>query len=472
MKKLFILITFIFLNIAQAQIIDECKTDIYFGNGVWNSSEQAKDSIREMNRKIINPFIIKNSPILKAKYGEVQLQYNWGQGYMLDVLETYYQLKESGQVNGIEFFALMTLLFNGNPIPATISTVMYQLRESAIIMDEQANTVEMFQKYYEESFKYGHRVLLVSHSQGNLFANRVHEKITPSQYQNYFANLQVASPSSEVKASKGDYVTGFIDPVINPIPGSMSSNANLDFPGGHKFVEAYLASEDSLIKITTKIKQLLASLDAEPSQWETAEEFNKGTISYKIKVKHKFDPSIVMSEQVYPFAPSEKLYYVSIGTIPGYVKASCGGTEISASWTGKQDNEFYMINNPEKEKITVKTTETVQYVLPLYNQDKSLEEHSFIIDDNATQVLISLYSYEPCGYMLNGNYIPYQIYVRVNNQNVVTMEYPNIVEEDFLNVDITDVVNYGENTIEASCYSYDNPFPEYDSVSVEIKSFF
>ena len=69
--------------------------------------------------------------------------------------------------------------------------------------------------------------------------------------------------------------------------------------------------------------------------------------------------------KVYPFAPSKKLYYVQgefSENISGYVKASCGGTEISASWIGQQVDEFYMINNPEEEKITVKTTGTVEYI--------------------------------------------------------------------------------------------------------------
>jgi hypothetical protein len=460
----------LFTTTIYAEKINECKTDIYFGNGVWNSIEDAKYNAIKLQNKII-----KEDPKLQAKYGKVKLQYNWSHGRMIDILETFYQLKEAGQISEEWFFTFVDELMAKQLSDITDEDVK-SLREqiiNMIISVEEDEVDKMLVKYYDESFKYSHRVLLVSHSQGNLFANRVHDKINPTEYKNYFANLQVASPASEVKAQKGDYVTGFVDPIINPIPGSMTSNADIDFPGGHKFVEAYLASEDTLTNITDKIKQLLVSLDAEPSQWETDQELNKGTKDYKITLKHIFDSSVFMSEEVYPFASSKKLYQVTDNTGGnGWIKASCGGSEVFDDWTDKKENEFYLINNIEEEKIVAKITEKVQYLLPLYNPNKSLEEHNFIIDDNAKKVLISLDSYDPCGYMDNSGFVSYQIYVIVNNQNVLTMDFSNIVEEDFLNVDITNNINYGNNTIEASCYSYDNPFAEYNYVSVEIKSFF
>lgn len=346
----FLLALLLFFTTLYAENINECKTDIYFGNGVWNSEEEATDSKRELQ------YIIDNNPDLQSKYGEIKLQYNWSHGRMIDVLETFYQLKEAGQISEKWFFTFVDELMAKQLSDITDEDVK-SLREqiiNIIISTEEDEVDKMLVKYYEESFKYGHRILLVSHSQGNLFANRIHDKIVPTQYQNYFANLQVASPASEVKAQKGDYVTGFVDPIINPIPGSMSSNADLDFPGGHKFVEAYLASEDTLTKITDKMKQLLVSLDAEPSQWQTDQELKKGTKEYRITVKHRFNSSIVAmyGVEVYPFAPSKKLYYITDNTGGnGWVKASCGGIEVFDNWTDKQENEFYLINNIEEEKI-------------------------------------------------------------------------------------------------------------------------
>lgn len=355
MKKIFILIlaTLIFFNIAHAQNINECKTDIYFGNGVWNDSDDAKNG-KEFLNLLVDLKIIDGDPKLQAKYGEVKLQYNWGQGTMLDVLETYYQLKAAGQVNNYQFFALMEILTGGNSVLAIGAVATQSLMEPFTKGWEQGNVDEMWTKYYNESFKLSHKVLLVSHSQGGLFANRIYGQVASSGYEDYFSNLQVASPASEVKAQKNDYVTlstdlDSFDPVVNFIPGSMSPNASGD--SGHAFVSAYLSQVNPLTKIITNMKQLLSSLDSESSQWETKEEFNKGTITHNITAKHRFDTSIESIQNVYPFEQSKKLYYINKGTITGHVKASCGGTEISPSWTGQKENEFYLINNSQEEKI-------------------------------------------------------------------------------------------------------------------------
>ena len=354
-KLLIVLLTL--LVTLSAENIDECKTDIYFGNGVWNSAKDAEANIRELHEKIINPFIIKDDPKLKAKYGQIKLQYNWGQGAMLDVLETYYQLREAGQVQDYQFYAVIALLTRGNPSLTLEAIASQKLMEPFTRDWEQGNADEMWQKYYDESFKLSHQVLLISHSQGNLFANKIYDTINPTEYKAYFANLQIASPASEVKAEKGDYVTlstdlTSADPVINFIPGSMSPNASGE--SGHAFVSAYLSQEDPLNKITAKLKQLLSNLDTEPSQWQTDQELNKDTKDYKITVKHRFDFTInVMNNiEVYPFNASQKLYKVKDETGGnGWVKASCGGEEVFDYWNEQKDNQFYLINNSEMEKI-------------------------------------------------------------------------------------------------------------------------
>jgi hypothetical protein len=374
----FILIPSLFFTLLGADNINECKTDIYFGNGVWNKqfvSDCEEDSAANCSQDTLNDLIeseiIKDDPKLKAKYGEVKLQYNWGQGAMLDVLETYYQLREAGQVEDYQFFAVIYALTGANST-LTLSAVASQALMEPFTRDwEQGNADEMWQKYYDESFKLSHKVLLISHSQGNLFANRIYDTINPTEYKNYFANLQIASPASEVKAEKGDYVTlstdlTSVDPVINFIPGSMSPNASGE--SGHAFVSAYLSQADPLNKITSKIQQLLVSLDAEPSQWELEQEKNVGTKDYKITLKHRFDYSInVMNDvEVYPFNASKKLYHVIDNTGGnGWVKASCGGEEVFDYWDGQEDNEMYIINNY--------TNETINYYQPCYQYSYAYE---------------------------------------------------------------------------------------------------
>lgn len=332
-----------FSLLLYAENINECKTDIYYGNGVWNEYEDADDSRKELG-SLIKDEIIKGDSFLKSKYGKTKLSYNTSFGKLGDVLEVYYQLKEAGQLDGVGFYAAIAALTAYQP-HITLGAIATQKLTESLIKTEEADVGVMWEKYYNESFKFGHRVLLVSHSQGNLFANRIYGKITPSEYQNYFANFQVASPASEVKATKGGYVTLYGDPIINPIPGSMGGNANGS--PGHAFVGVYLNQSDPYEKIVAGIKQLLPTLDSEISQWETDQELDQNTCDYKITVKHRYDPSIEMAEKVYPFAPAKKLYQVN----GEWVKASCGGENILPDWEGKKSHECWLVDNPPKEKI-------------------------------------------------------------------------------------------------------------------------
>ncbi len=370
MKRItiFILLILGFSATVFALPVNECKTDIYFGNGVWNKQfsrdncieDDAAECSQKKLKQLIQRDIIKNNPALQTKYGEVKLQYNWGSTAMIDVLETYYQLKREGQVNDLEFFMVMMIITGGNVELSTYATGAMLESMPFVAEAEQDNVNVMLKKYYEESLQYSHRVLLVSHSQGNLFANRVYDSINPSDYQNYFANVQVASPANRVHASHGTYITGWVDPVINPIPGSMESNADLDGFGGHAFVAAYLDSTDTYTKIVNAIKAQLGVLDTIDSQWITDKELERGTCDYRITVKHRFDPALEIGEKVYPFAPNKKLYQVN----GAYVKATCGGTDFTDDWADKKENECWMINNPPEEKI-VKSESRKLYIYAL-----------------------------------------------------------------------------------------------------------
>ena len=146
--KLLIVLLTLFVTLS-AENIDECKTDIYFGNGVWNTRTQAKESGNRL-QKIIKREIIKNDLNLKAKYGEVKLQYNWGQGNMLDVLETYYQLREAGQVEDYQFFAVIYALTGANST-LTLSAVASQKLMEPFTRDwEQGNVDDSYKIYFEE----------------------------------------------------------------------------------------------------------------------------------------------------------------------------------------------------------------------------------------------------------------------------------------------------------------------------------
>ena len=79
MRK-FIIILIIFASFLYAEFdptkfsttVDESKTDIYFGNGVWNDPEGAEEGSKALDRKI-KKYIIGNNTLLSKKYGTVLL---------------------------------------------------------------------------------------------------------------------------------------------------------------------------------------------------------------------------------------------------------------------------------------------------------------------------------------------------------------------------------------------------------------
>lgn len=358
MKKivviLSVLVGVVFANFYE---VNEVKTDIYFGNGIWNSqfsdTDCAKNDAAECSKKMLNRVvednITKNDPKLTKRYGEVKLSYNWSQGRMMDLLESYYQLKKSGQVGfGKGFFQVISAFTSGNlgdSIAAFFSLAMMPIVER----EEQRNVDEMWRNYYNKSFKLSHKVLLVSHSQGGLFANRIYDGIVPKGYQDYFANLQVGSPASQVNAKHKDHVTLYGDP-INLISGNMSPNVE---GAGHEFVAAYLDNNASLHLIIAKMKGLLRAIESQSSQWQTKSTSGEKTKEYRAKVEHRFDKEVNIFEDVYPFNLAGYVYKtpISTSTEKVYVKGSFGGEKILDKdvdeWEGKKAYQLYRLEGTE-----------------------------------------------------------------------------------------------------------------------------
>ena len=424
MKKLLLLFLVLLFPIVSFSAIDECKTDIYYANGITTKDTDAQ----YVAERILEPTILKekfndDEVEMKKHIGEIGYSYNQTNGFFYDGMETYLQKLD------IQIYVDLWLRLKGY-----ISTHLEDVEEHI--------------KKYSNRIKLGHKVLVIAHSQGNLFTNEIYKALGKRSenawMQNYFGAVSVASP---MKADiKDDTVritwdndgvgrliahNGSVDPdeVTNPIR-SVEWKHSFDYNsfdataeiiptpyakqtqigkiirvGSPQFVNynKYKAIENGLdlgfnvhaftyymgkpltrdveidiplvpfadgtiVKkefkdpfdknktlqtneaknlIVSAIKEQLNLLDKVDSQWIRDQKFEKNTCNYKITLKHQYDPSIEMAEKVYPFNQSKKLYQVN----GEWVKASCGGTHILDQWDGKKDNECWMIDNVEKEKI-------------------------------------------------------------------------------------------------------------------------
>jgi hypothetical protein len=327
MKKIIITLIFLFgLNGAYA--IDERQIDIYFGNGVWNAKEDAHASKKELE------FFISNNTKTDAPFS-VDIVYNWTEGNLDDVVETVYQLRQEGQLD-VGFFAAVALLYKGTPsvlTPALILAITQSLTVASKTQPE--NLKEMLAKY-DASINNGHRVVLVSHSQGNLFGVQAYDKLKSWQ-KKYFKQVSVATPANRV-AGGGRYVTvendkiinGMVNAVANVLPANAlnTNTALLDTALHHGFIDEYLAGDVTRGIIKEMIQEAVSAAEGAASQWVFGDKPTcdiDGCSNKLREVKHRYDSSLsdaMNGTKVYPFKDNGKLYpaggeYVKSDNIKG-----------------------------------------------------------------------------------------------------------------------------------------------------------
>ena len=168
MKKVFLFL--ILLTSFAFSAIDERKTDIFFGNGVLTDREAAKHNAF----KVLEPAIIDTfgPDYYNQHIGKVAYAYNsthlWGFG---DLIESALQKLDVQSL--VDAFLLW----------------------KAAIRTSHSTDLQIQVKAYTNSIAAGHKVLVVAHSQGNLFAADAYNKL-PGWMQPYFEAVSVASPMS------------------------------------------------------------------------------------------------------------------------------------------------------------------------------------------------------------------------------------------------------------------------------------
>lgn len=125
-----------------------------------------------------------------------------------------------------------------------------KLKEIANAVDAtvvQANpAVQKHIEKYNKQLSEGNKIIIVAHSQGNLFANIAYLGIN-SQYIEGLGIVSVGNPDDHVGGG-GPYTTLDEDIIIGSVPGSLPANLdnffgiNLSDLTGHTFAKSYMAS--------------------------------------------------------------------------------------------------------------------------------------------------------------------------------------------------------------------------------------
>ncbi len=271
MKKLIIYLT-ILLGITLSL---NAKTDIYFGNGVWNDKAGAEAGKIKLEEKLLKYF--KNNPSIDIqKYLPIGLSFNWtgassdGQlsitSQATDLLETIFQLRDSGPIDNSKLYKFVKLLVTIDNLHP-LKELMNKAIEAHIVGINAGNLIKMIENYEALSLIKGHKILLVAHSQGNLFGNEVWDNLLTQEYKDNFKMVSVGTPADKVLDKEVPYTTLKCDQVINKnfllqggIPNHLIGKTEctgVEDTSGHKFVESYLTNINAQGEILSNIENIL-----------------------------------------------------------------------------------------------------------------------------------------------------------------------------------------------------------------------
>ena len=190
MKKLFLLL--ITLTTLVFSAIDDCKTDVYFGNGILTEKGGAIDNALLLRKAIKQKFGL---PYFNKHIGKVDYAYNSTLGRAHDMLEAYIQLDREAP----DFFNSLRGFFNeffsGGVIHKIDDEIAAALVDEAVVRAVEEQDLSAQVKKYEDSIENSGKVLVVAHSQGALFANRAYARLNKGKQQ-YFSSVYVAPASS------------------------------------------------------------------------------------------------------------------------------------------------------------------------------------------------------------------------------------------------------------------------------------
>ena len=233
-------------------------------NGISTSITEAQDNLEQLTALQVS----------KTNLVKWRLLYNQTTGLWNDLSDVFNQKAQEKQNITLDDFVVAYM--KANDLHAESGTTEYEFIKQSIkddfINDPQysGRNLESIVTEFNQlvSDKESSYVLLLPHSQGNLYANQLYNYLTStgnydSQHLRIFG---IATPANEISGS-GDYVTNSNDLVINGLrlitsilPSNITVNFSLADVLGHNLIDIYLTDPSSKEIIKQKITQALDTL--------------------------------------------------------------------------------------------------------------------------------------------------------------------------------------------------------------------
>jgi hypothetical protein len=262
--------TLLLADNSFASICDEKESLIFFGNGIKTLEKKAYDS-----QNIIKDQLEKYLPPEEFELLGFDIAYNGTHTLPLDLLESSVQVM-SGNIRGFWYF-----FWRLAPVPDWFSEKFILL--SSVLDYSTLVTTDSLKDHvtkYKAAISEGKKIVLVAHSQGNLFGNQAYNLLTPGE-QSSFGMVSVANVDNHVLGNTNEgapYTSLTDDKVISALialqlnlptspmsPNTENLTASGD-PWGHLFIGSYMADGSvSKMQITEDILTTLTNLP-EPYQ--------------------------------------------------------------------------------------------------------------------------------------------------------------------------------------------------------------
>jgi len=262
------LIAFLFVFLAmdaksQVSEVPQCPATViqkvYFGNGIWVPTlADATTSMWKLKKAVRSKMTAEQYAVtcFDVAYNHSLGKYNSG-----DIWET------ARQILGNEYPSLLIghLLRIGNiptfSIPSTLRqqlNVLLRTEGARSLIQGQTIASDVTEQVaaYESDIQLGRKIVVVAHSQGNLFVNLAYESSTLT-HKTSFAMVPVASPDTKSDRSLVGHVTFANDLVIDAVQAlrfasgldlALSANDISEAPetaSAHEFSENYLTDTSS-----------------------------------------------------------------------------------------------------------------------------------------------------------------------------------------------------------------------------------
>ncbi len=253
-----------------ASICDEKETVVFFGNGAKSLKRDAYDSIESIKKRLEAILLPEEFEVI-----EFDIAYNDTHTLPLDLLESSVQIL-TGNISGFwRFFWKLA------PVPdwfadkfILLSSVLeYSALVTTDSLKDHVNT-------YRTAIAEGKKVLLVAHSQGNLFGNQAYNLLAPNEKLS-FGMVSVANVDNNVlgdSTAGATYTTLSDDKIISALiaiqlnlptspmnPNTENLTVSED-SWGHLFIDSYMVEGSvSEMQITGDILTTLYNLP-EPYQ--------------------------------------------------------------------------------------------------------------------------------------------------------------------------------------------------------------